>query len=72
MEHSIQARRREVPPAYYGHTRDDYLEAITASGLTILKVMDIPVGEAPDGYLPEEMLHTYAEKPLCLIILAQK
>jgi hypothetical protein len=29
------------------HTRDDYLEAITASGLTILEVMDIPVGEAP-------------------------
>jgi ubiquinone/menaquinone biosynthesis C-methylase UbiE len=55
-----------------GHTRDDYLEAITASGLTILKVMDILVGEAPDGYLPEEMLRTYAEKPLCLIILAQK
>ncbi len=54
------------------HTRDDYLEAITASGLTILEVMDIPVGEAPDGYLPEEMLRTYADKPLCLIILAQK
>jgi ubiquinone/menaquinone biosynthesis C-methylase UbiE len=54
------------------HTRDDYLEAITASGLKILEVMDIPVGEAPDGYLPEEMLRMYADKPLCLIILAQK
>jgi ubiquinone/menaquinone biosynthesis C-methylase UbiE len=54
------------------HTRDDYLEAITASGLTILEVMDIPVGEAPDGYLPEEMLRIHADKPLCLIILAQK
>ena len=54
------------------HSRDDYLEAITASGLTILEVMDIPVGEAPDGYLPVEMLRMYADKPLCLIILAQK
>jgi ubiquinone/menaquinone biosynthesis C-methylase UbiE len=55
-----------------GYTRDDYLEAITASGLTILEVTDILVGEAPDGYLPEEMLRMYAEKPLCLSILAQK
>jgi hypothetical protein len=51
---------------------DDYLEAITASGLKILEVMDIPVGEAPDGYLPEEMLRIHADKPLCLIILTQK
>jgi ubiquinone/menaquinone biosynthesis C-methylase UbiE len=55
-----------------GHSRDDYLETITASGLTILDVMDIPVSEAPDGYLPEEMRRSYADKPLCLIILAQK
>ncbi len=55
-----------------GHTRDDYLKAITASGLTILDVMDIRVDEAPDGYLPEEMARIYADKPFCLIILAQK
>ena len=55
-----------------GHTRDDYLEAIAASGLTILEVMDILVGEAPEGYLPEEMRRTSADKPFCLIILAQK
>jgi hypothetical protein len=55
-----------------GHTRADYLEAITASGLTILEVTDIPVGEAPEDYLPEEMVRNYAEKPLCLVILAQK
>lgn len=55
-----------------GHSRDDYLEAITGSGLTILEVLDIPVGEAPEGYLPEEMRRSYADKPLCLIILAQK
>ena len=55
-----------------GYTRDDYLEAITASGLTLLEVIDIPVGEAPDGYIPEEMKRMYADKPLCLCILAQK
>ena len=55
-----------------GYTRDDYLEAITVSGLTILEVADILVGDAPDGYLPEEMLRMHADKPLCLCILAQK
>ncbi len=55
-----------------GYTRDDYLEAITANGLTILEVADILVGEAPDGYIPEEMLRLHADKPLCLCILAQK
>ena len=55
-----------------GHTRDDYLKAITASGLTILEVTDVPVSEAPEGYLPAEMVRNYAEKPLCLVILAQK
>jgi ubiquinone/menaquinone biosynthesis C-methylase UbiE len=55
-----------------GHTRDDYLEAVMVSGLRIIEVMDIPVGEAPDGYLPEEMRRIHTEKPLCLIILARK
>ncbi|MHB8595238.1 MAG: class I SAM-dependent methyltransferase [Ktedonobacteraceae bacterium] len=55
-----------------GYTRDDYLEAITASGLTILEVTDILVSEAPDGYIPEEMKRMHADKPLCLCILAQK
>ncbi|HLJ32394.1 MAG TPA: class I SAM-dependent methyltransferase [Ktedonobacteraceae bacterium] len=55
-----------------GYTRDNYLEAITASSLTILEVADILVGEAPEGYIPEEMLRIHADKPLCLCILAQK
>lgn len=53
-------------------TRDDYLKAITTSGLTILEVRDIPVREAPAGYLPEEMARMYADKPLCLLMLAKK
>lgn len=55
-----------------GHSKDNYLEAITASGLTILEVAESLVSEAPEGYIPEEMRRTYADKPLCLSILAQK
>lgn len=55
-----------------GHTKDDYLEAIQACGLTILEVVESLVGEVPEGYLPEEMRRTYADKPFCLSILAQR
>lgn len=54
------------------HTKDDYLEAITASGLTLLDVAESLVGEIPQGYIPEEMRRTYAHTPFCLSILAQK
>jgi ubiquinone/menaquinone biosynthesis C-methylase UbiE len=54
------------------YTRDDYLEAVTASGLTILEVAESLVGEVPEGYLPEEMRRTYAGTPFCLSILAHK
>ncbi len=55
-----------------GHSKDDYLETITTSGLTILEVAESLVGEAPEGYIPEEMRLNYADKPLCLSILARK
>jgi ubiquinone/menaquinone biosynthesis C-methylase UbiE len=55
-----------------GHSTDNYLEAIVASGLTILEVTESLVGEAPEGYLPEEMRRTYSDKPLCITILAHK
>lgn len=42
------------------------------NGLRIIEVSESLVGEAPEGYLPEEMRRTYADKPLCLSILAQK
>lgn len=54
------------------HTRDDYLEAIRASGLTILEVAESLVGEMPEGYLPERMRRTYATAPFCLSILAHR
>jgi len=54
------------------HTREDYLAAITASGLTIRKVMDIPLRELPGEYHSEEFVRLNIEKLFCLIILAQK
>ena len=54
------------------YTKNEYLEAVTASGLTILEVAESLVGEVPEGYLPEEMRRTYADTPFCLSILAHK
>jgi hypothetical protein len=54
------------------HTRDDYLEAVSTSGLTILEAMDIPHRELPAGYFSEEFMRMHCEKMLCLILLAQK
>ena len=53
-------------------SKDDYLEAITVSGLTILDVAESLIGEVPEGYIPEEFRRTYAHTPFCLSILAQK
>ncbi|GHO56848.1 class I SAM-dependent methyltransferase [Ktedonobacter robiniae] len=53
-------------------TKDDYLEAIQACGLTILDVAESLVGEMPEGYIPEEMRRTDGDKPFCLSILARK
>lgn len=55
-----------------GYSKDDYLDAIRAGGLTILEVAESLVGEVPEGYLPEEMRCMYADKPFCLSILARK
>jgi ubiquinone/menaquinone biosynthesis C-methylase UbiE len=55
-----------------GYTKDDYLEVIRACGLTILEVAEGLVGEVPEGYFPEEIRRTYADKPFCLSILAHK
>lgn len=54
------------------YTKDEYVEAITASGLTILEVAESLVGEVPEGYLPEDMRQTYASVPFCLGVLARK
>jgi SAM-dependent methyltransferase len=37
------------------HTRGDYLDAFTAAGVDVERVLDVPFGEVPEGYfLPEQ------------------
>jgi len=55
-----------------GYTREDYLEALAASGWTILEVTESLVGEIPEEMIPEEIRRAYADKPFCLGILAQR
>ena len=54
------------------HTRDEYLDALESAGFGILKAIDVPVREAPEGYLPEEIRQNHPDWLLGLIILAQK
>ncbi|HET8844543.1 MAG TPA: methyltransferase domain-containing protein [Ktedonobacteraceae bacterium] len=54
------------------HTREDYLQALTKSGLTILEVHDIALDEIPAGYFPQAFIQQNSEKFLILIVLAQK
>lgn len=60
----------ELPNIPY--TREDYLEAITASGLKILEARDIPFRELPETYHSDEIVRLHSDKLLCLIILARK
>ena len=54
------------------HIRNDYLAALSMSGLTLLEVMDIPHRELPPGYFTEEFMRIHGDKMLCLLLLAQK
>jgi ubiquinone/menaquinone biosynthesis C-methylase UbiE len=54
------------------HTRQDYINAVKKTGIELLKVIDVPIREVPTGYLPEYVIHKYAEVNLCMIILARK
>lgn len=54
------------------HTRDDYLQALTSNGLSVLNVLDLPLREVPEGYLSAELLDGHEEQLLGLIILARK
>ncbi len=54
------------------HTREDYVEALRGNGFNIVEVIDILVGEVPDGYLPEGFAQRHREKLFGLLILAQR
>ena len=55
-----------------GHTRDDYLETLTAAGFTLGRVIDVPFREVPDGYAYEGLREEFEGYRYCLIVLAQK
>jgi ubiquinone/menaquinone biosynthesis C-methylase UbiE len=60
----------ELPNIPY--TREDYLEAISASGLKILEVVELPFRALPETYHSDEIVRLHSDKLLCLIILARK
>lgn len=67
----VREGRKYVLPNM-AHTREGYIAALRGHGFKIVEVIDIPVGEVPDGYLPEGFAQKHREKLFGLIILAQK
>ena len=54
------------------YTRGEYLKTIQKAGFTVLQVVDVPTHEIPKGYVAEEILDSYGDVGLGLIILGQK
>ena len=54
------------------HTRDDYLQAITETGLDISTVLEIPGREVPGGFVNDFMRENFNDVNFALIVLAQK
>ena len=54
------------------YARQDYLDTIKNAGFTISQVLDVPAREVPKGYIREELINSYGDVNLCLIILGQK
>jgi ubiquinone/menaquinone biosynthesis C-methylase UbiE len=55
-----------------GHTRSDYLDAIAAAGCSLMKLVEIPVRDAPVGTIVEWARHEFSDRQYCLIVLARK
>jgi ubiquinone/menaquinone biosynthesis C-methylase UbiE len=58
--------------SYPGHTRDDYLGALTDAGLLITRTVDATMGEAPQGTLLDVEREGGKDIPLCFVALAVK
>ena len=54
------------------HTRDDYLQAITETGLDISTVLEIPGREVPGGFVNDFMRENFNDVNFALIVLARK
>jgi 2-polyprenyl-3-methyl-5-hydroxy-6-metoxy-1,4-benzoquinol methylase len=59
-----------MPPG--GHSRAAYLASVVESGCTVVRVLDVPLHDLPEGYLREAPRGEAENHGLCLIILAQK
>lgn len=57
---------------YPGHTRDDYLAALTDAGLVITRTVDATMGEAPPGTMLDVERERGKDIPFCFIVLARK
>lgn len=53
------------------HRRKDYLAALTRAGFIVRHVLDIPMSEVPEGFLPERLRREQGDTPLGLILLAE-
>ena len=54
------------------HTRDDYLQAVEGTGLTLCAVRDVPGSEVPGGFETEFMRKNFGSVNFALIVLARK
>jgi ubiquinone biosynthesis O-methyltransferase len=54
------------------HSRADYLESLTAQGLSLLKVVDLPIRALPAGYPMPQIMLSHLDMSLCLVVVAQK
>ncbi len=54
------------------HTRDNYLQAVSDTGLDISKVLDIPGKETPGGFINPFMRENFGDVNFALIVLARK
>ena len=54
------------------HTRAGYVDAVTRTGCRLVRTIDIPVRDVPEGHFSAAMLRNVGDKPFGLIMLAQK
>ena len=67
VEHDVTYHLPNEP-----HARDDYLQAITDTGLRLSTVLDIPGREIPGGFVNEFMRENFNDVNFALIMLARK
>ena len=54
------------------HTRDDYLQAVSDTGLEISKLLEIPGKETPGGFINPFMRENFGDVNFAFIVLARK